>query len=185
MKPVDFFQIIHKYIPINTQSYHNYIIHVTLVAAYAIKIAKRFGLSKDQIQFIIEASMLHDIGICKVVDYKQELGGTLPYICHISEGAKILRLEGLEKHALVAERHTGLGIFKEEIIEKNLPLELKDYVPLTIEEEIISFADMFYKKDTARVWHRQTDEEVRNEISQFGEKHAKLLEEKFKKFNII
>jgi len=184
VKHVDYFNIIQKYIPVNTQTYKSYVIHVTLVTAEAVRIAKNLNLSQEQIDFIIEASMLHDIGICRVEDYKLEFGGDLPYICHVSEGAKILRKEGLEKHALVAERHTGVGIYKEEIIEKKLPLEIKDYVPLTIEEQIISFADMFYKKSEGKVWYKQTDDEVRKEISQYGDNHAKILEEKFKKFKI-
>ncbi len=184
MKQINYFEIIQKYIPVSTSSYRNYIIHVTLVTAEALKIATYFNLTDEQKQFIVEASMLHDIGICKVIDYKEDLGGNLPYICHIIEGAKILRLEGLEKHALVAERHTGVGIFKEEVIEKNLPLEVKDYVPQTIEEEIISFADMFYKKDSHRVWSKQTDDEVRKEIGQYGNRHAEILEKKLKKFKI-
>ncbi len=182
MKQINYFQIIQKYIPVHTESYQQYIIHVILVTVEALKIANNFNLTKEQKQFIVEASMLHDIGICRVDDYKDELGGDLPYICHITEGAKILREEGLYQHALVAERHTGVGIFKEEIIAKNLPLEVKDYVPTTIEEEIISFSDMFYKKSKDKVWYRQTDDEVRKEISQYGERHLAILDERMKKF---
>ncbi len=121
MKPkVDYRLIIDKYIT-NPLTKHIYLIHVTLVTNRSLKIAIGLKLNQRQVQFIEEASMLHDIGIIKVNDKELGCDGELDYLCHGTEGRKILELEGLPKHALVAERHTGVGIPKENIIKENLP----------------------------------------------------------------
>ena len=179
---IDYLKIISKYINPQTTTYHKYIIHSVLVTTDALQIAKNLNLDKESLDFIEEASMLHDIGICKVQEYRKDCGGNLPYICHGVEGAKILRSEGLEKHALVAERHNGVGIFKDEIISKNLPLPPKDYLPISIEEEIIGFADIFYSKSLAKLWDKKSIEEAREEISVFSDQHEKLFDEKVRKF---
>ena len=44
-----------------------------------------------------------------------------------------------ERLALIAERHIGAGITKEEAIELGLPP--KDYLPVTLEEKIVAHAD--------------------------------------------
>ncbi|RMF06325.1 HD domain-containing protein [Candidatus Woesearchaeota archaeon] len=51
------------------------------------------------------------------------------------------RKAALEKYARIAERHLGAGITKEDIEEQNLPLPKKDYLPETLEEKIIAYAD--------------------------------------------
>jgi uncharacterized protein len=47
---------------------------------------------------------------------------------------------------LVCERHTGAGLSKEEIIAQKLPIPHRDMLPVTIEEQIICFADKFFSK---------------------------------------
>lgn len=59
--------------------------------------------------FVEEAAMLHDIGIIYCNAPKIFCNGTHQYIEHGYLGAELLRKEGLPKHALVAERHTGTG----------------------------------------------------------------------------
>jgi uncharacterized protein len=46
----------------------------------------------------------------------------------------------------VCERHTGTGITREQIIKQQLPLPLGDYVPETLEEQLVCYADKFYSK---------------------------------------
>ena len=124
---VNYMRIIHKYIQPYTQVYQLYIIHVTLVTAKALKIARKLKLSKVQQRFIEEACMLHDIGIIKVNSRKIGCHGELPYIQHIVEGKKILEAEGLPAHAKIAENHIGVGgLTKEEIIAKKLLLPQRD-----------------------------------------------------------
>jgi len=72
---------------------------------------------------------LHDIGRSKTHSIE-----------HGVVGAEILRDLGFdERLALIAERHIGAGITKEEAIELGLPP--KDYLPVTLEEKIVAHAD--------------------------------------------
>src|SRR5437762_10894206 len=123
MRKVDYFRIIHKYINPRSFTYRIYIVHVSLVTSKALKIAKHLKLDGDRRRFIEEAAMLHDIGIIHVKAKEIGCRGKLPYICHISEGRKILEAEGLPLHAKIAENHIGVGgLTLEEIINEKLPL---------------------------------------------------------------
>ena len=61
-------------------------------------------------------------------------------------GAELVRREGFPCHALVCERHTGAGISLQRIEEQNLPVPHREMIPLTLEEQIICFADKFFSK---------------------------------------
>ena len=76
--------------------------------------------------------MLHDIGIRWCDAPTIFCYGTEPYIRHGQIGAELLRKEGWERHARVAERHTGTG--------------LPGFEPEYIEEELVCYADKFYSK---------------------------------------
>lgn len=97
-------------------------------------------------QFVEEAAMLHDIGIIHCSAPKIFCMGEHKYIEHGYLGAEMLRAEGLYKHALVAERHTGSGITYEQVLREELPIPEGDYCPQSLEEKIICYADKFYSK---------------------------------------
>ncbi len=62
-------------------------------------------------------------------------------------GGRLIRNEGLgEKYALVAERHTGAGISDEDIKNQSLPLPPGQYMPETLLERLVCYADKFYSK---------------------------------------
>ncbi len=46
----------------------------------------------------------------------------------------------------MAERHTGAGITAEEIEAQGLPLPKGDYMPETLMERLVCYADKFYSK---------------------------------------
>lgn len=96
--------------------------------------------------FLMEAAMLHDIGIRWCHAPSIFCTGTEPYIRHGLIGGELLRFEGFERHARVCERHTGTGITRQQIERQQLPLPLADYVPETIEEQIVCYADKFFSK---------------------------------------
>lgn len=182
MKKVDYFAIIHKHIPPDSACYAVYLPHVTLVTGKALTIARRLGLSRPELQFIEEAGMLHDIGIIKVNFPEAGCAGALPYLMHGPAGREILETEGLPRHAIVCESHIGVGITKAQIIAGNLPLPQRDMLPASIEEEIISYADLFYSKDLKRLWEEKTVEQARAGVAQFGEWYDKRFDEWHKKF---
>lgn len=163
MKPLE---IIQKYYPIDSKAYTILTTHGRLVASKCLTIAKSKPTLQIDIEFVEEAAILHDIGIC--FTNARDLGcyGSNPYICHGYLGAELLRKEGLPSHAFVCERHTGTGITKEEIEKKNLPLPHMDMIPISIEEQLICFADKFYSKtDLSK---ERMLEEVRASLAKFG-----------------
>ncbi len=173
---LDYLSLIQKYIPPTNKLFGLYFIHVTLVTNKALAIGRQLGLSNEQLHFIEEATMLHDIGIVMVNAPEIHCTGELPYICHGVEGRKILEAEGLLQHALICERHTGVGIRKEEIITHNLPLPHRDMVPVSIEEKIICWADLFFSKNPSELWLEKTIEQVRASVAEFGTENIQTFE---------
>ena len=143
---MDIIRIIEKYYEAGTDVYQLLIKHSRDVADKALTIAKSHPEMDLDHAFIEEAAMLHDIGI--IFCHAPEIGchGSFDYVCHGYLGADLLRKEGYPRHALVCERHTGTGISLQTIVEKNLPLPLKDFVPVSLEEQLICFADKFFSK---------------------------------------
>ncbi len=111
--------------------------------------------------------MLHDIGIFKCDAAGIQCFGTEPYICHGRIGAELLRSEGFPRHARVCERHTGAGITKAQIIAQNLPLPQQDFLPETMEEKVICYADKFFSK--THLDREKTIEQAEKSLSKFGE----------------
>ena len=69
-----------------------------------------------------------------------------PIFCHGYLGAELVRKEGFPKHALVCERHTGAGLSLQNIIQQDLPVPHREMTPVSLEEQIICFADKFFFK---------------------------------------
>lgn len=120
-------------------------IHSECVARKALGGLRSKGIDADY-GFVWEAAMLHDIGVVRCDAPGIQCFGTLPYICHGVEGRTMLDAEGLPRHALVCERHTGSGLTVDDIISQNLPLPRRDMTPLSIEEKAICYADKFFSK---------------------------------------
>lgn len=143
--------------------------HSRMVADLALETARRHPELNPDMRFIEQAAMLHDIGIASCDAPGIFCFGTLPYICHGVEGARILAEAGWLRHALVCERHTGSGLTAAEIEEQALPLPPRDMLPVSIEEKIICYADKFYSKNPERLATRKTFEEVLKDMERHGE----------------
>jgi uncharacterized protein len=125
-------ELLRKYSNSNT-SFENVLSHVKAVQKVAVRFASK--IPKVDMYKIKIGSLLHDIGRFSCPPGKDKCK-------HALVGADIVRREGLgESLALIVERHIGAGIRKEDIIEQNLPLPHRDFVPLTKEEKIIAHAD--------------------------------------------
>lgn len=166
---VDYLALIDKYYADSPELRHILLTHSRQVADRALEIVARHqewvesGVVDPQ--FVEEAAMLHDIGIIYCNAPKIYCMGSHHYIEHGYLGAELLRREGLPKHALVAERHTGTGITLEQIICQELPIPPEqNYCPESIEEKVICYADKFYSKShlgeevalskiKANIWH--------------------------------
>ncbi len=174
--PIDYFAVIHRVIPPDSRLYRVYVPHVSCVTQKALGIAERLALTADQKRFIEEAAMLHDIGVVRVDAPGIGCEGDLPYPAHIVEGGKILRKLGLSWHARVAERHIGVGIEAHEIELQGLPIPARDFVSETLEEQIISWADLFFGKHPDALWRERSIAEVRSKVAKYGERHVKTFD---------
>ncbi len=178
MKPKS---IIKKYYKEDSKLYKLLIKHSKQVRDKALKIVdKHPELGADR-KFVKEASMLHDIGIFKTNAPKIHCKGTHRYIEHGYLGAEILRQEGYPIHALVCERHTGVGITLERIIKKKLPIPHRDMRPVSIEEQIICYADKFFSKSKPNEKHSK--KRIIEKLSKFGNEQVNTFLEWDKKFS--
>ena len=143
---MDYQAIIDKYYPADNELRRVLLQHSRQVADRCLKIVRQHRELPVDVQFLEEAAMLHDIGIFRCHAPSIYCEGTEPYIKHGSIGAELLRQEGYPRHARVAERHTGTGLTREEIVRQQLPLPHEDFVPETLEEQIVCYADKFYSK---------------------------------------
>lgn len=163
-------KIIEKYYPKDTDIYFILKIHSEQVRDKALQIAEKHPELKLDKQFLSEASLLHDIGIFMCDAPRIHCKGTHRYIEHGFLGAELLRSEGLPRHARVCERHTGTGLTKQMIIENNLPLPIADFIPQTLEEQVICYADKYFSKTKLNQTH--TIEQIRKDLARYGESHV-------------
>jgi len=165
MIPID---IINKYYQPGTKGWHILTEHSKAVRDFALDIVSRHPELNADAQFVSDAAMLHDIGI--FYTNAPDLGcyGDKPYICHGYLGRELLEKEGLPQHALVSERHTGAGLTQEEIIAQNLPVPHRDMLPVTVEEQIICFADKFFNK-SKELTKPQMIEKIRRKLLKHGQ----------------
>jgi uncharacterized protein len=107
------------------------IMHSQSVYDIAMKIVKKIedaGIMVDK-DVVAMGALLHDIG-------RSRTHG----IQHAIEGAKIAQQQGFPPAVVsIIEHHIGAGICKEEAQVLGLPI--KDYIPKTLEEEIVAHAD--------------------------------------------
>ncbi len=172
MIPAD---IIKKYYQEGSELYDILLTHSFSVADKALFISQAHPeLNLDQ-GFIYEASMLHDIGIYRTDAPDIQCFGEYPYICHGYLGSDLLKAEGLPFHALVCERHTGTGLKLEEIEKNNLPLPHRDMIPVSMEEQLICFADKFFSK--TKPGKEKSIEKIRKGLSRYGDESVRQFDD--------
>lgn len=143
--------------------------HSRNVARKALQIARQSpDAARLDLVFIEEAALLHDIGVCRTDAPKLHCYGSEPYIRHGILGRAILEAEGLPRHALVSERHIGVGLTVADIEHQQLPLPRRDMVPTSAEERIIAAADLFYSKNINALSVEKSIERIRSGLAGFG-----------------
>ncbi len=167
--------LIDKYYPEDNELRHILINHSQSVARKALQIVSSHPNLHLDTQFIEEAAMLHDIGIFLTDAPGIHCFGSKPYICHGRLGAELLRKEGYERHARVCERHTGAGITCEEIIRQGLPLPHQDFLPETLEEKLICYADKFFSK--THLDKEKSIEKAKKSLAKFGKDGVERFQE--------
>ncbi|MDR0892638.1 MAG: HDIG domain-containing protein [Mediterranea sp.] len=164
MNPIE---LINKYYPDQTERRRILLVHSQSVTKKALQIVDAHPELKADREFVREAAMLHDIGIFLTDAPGIDCHGEAPYIAHGYLGADLLRQEGYPRHALVCERHTGAGITLQDIIDQQLPIPHREMLPLSIEEQIVCFADKFFSKN--HLDEEKTVEKARKSILKFGD----------------
>ncbi len=164
---MDYNLLIDKYYPEDNELRHILITHSQSVARKALQIVSFHPELHLDARFVEEAAMLHDIGIFLTDAPGICCYGSQPYICHGRLGAELLRQEGFEHHARVCERHTGAGITCRQIVEQNLPLPHQDFLPETMEEKVVCYADKFYSK--THLDREKSIEKAEKSLAKFGE----------------
>jgi uncharacterized protein len=104
--------------------------HSLTVERVATDLATRMRANGHEVDLntVSTGALLHDIG-------RSRTHG----ISHGVEGAKILAQLGLEGFTRFAECHLGSGIPADEAKELGLPA--RDFIPNTIEEKVVAYAD--------------------------------------------
>lgn len=180
MKPLD---IINEFYESGTDLYTMLLVHSEKVIRKALEVADRMDRLQPDRQFIKEAAMLHDIGIYRTDAPHLCCYGSEPYLRHGVLGREILEAKGLPRHALVCERHVGVGITADDIRKNSLPLPARNMIPETIEERIIAYADKFYSKDCRTVVETHDVEWIVNGLKKHGEEKAATFREWVREFD--
>jgi uncharacterized protein len=155
--------------------------HSHLVSRLATMIAKELTKTTPvDSSFVEEAALLHDIGMLYTDTPALGCYGKEPYIAHGILGAELLRKEGLSRHALICERHIGVGLSKKDIQAQGLSLPLRDMCPQTVEEEIVAYADLFYSKTKKG---KRTVDMARGALARHGAYKVAIFDEWHKRFN--
>jgi uncharacterized protein len=102
--------------------------HCLAVSAKVLSFARRAAVALDR-ELVRQGGLFHDIGRSRTHGIEHAVAGVVI--------AK--RLGFSDKLVLIVERHIGAGITAAEAVRLGLPK--KDYLPLTAEEKIVSYAD--------------------------------------------
>ena len=159
--------LLQKYYCVASSGYRILLTHSHQVARKCMEILLRHPELDVDTSFVFQAAYLHDIGVFMCNAPAIGCNGSHRYIEHGYLGADLLREEGLLRHALVAERHTGVGISEMQIVTENLPIPRdRTYQPVILEEKIVSYADKFYSK--THLEQELTQEKIHKNFAKFG-----------------
>jgi uncharacterized protein len=152
----------------NSKAHKILLSHSEKVAHKALAAAGQVPGLEPDLEFIRQAALLHDIGILLTTAPQLGCYGYHPYVCHGVLGRALLEAEGLKRHALVCERHVGVGITRKDIRLQRLPLPVRDMRPVSIEEQIICYADKFFSKNGAAAHKEKTVSEILQKLASYG-----------------
>lgn len=169
---MDCFQVIEYFYPDDDKFRQLLIKHSMSVAQKAVSLAANVPELVLDMQLVENGAMLHDIGIGRCYAPAIFCLGDADYIAHGTIGAEMLREYGqihqldMEKYARVAENHTGSGITAVEVAAQKLPIPVRDYLPVSNEEKLITLADKFFSKSGDM--QEKTLSQIRKSLAKFG-----------------
>jgi uncharacterized protein len=174
---MDIKAIFDKYYHLNSKTYIFLEAHSRAVADKALRAAEKVRHLNPDVQFIEEAALLHDIGIFMVNAPKIGCIGPNDYIAHGYLGRELMDKEGYPRHALVCERHVGVGLTVADIEKYKLPIPKREMIPLTLEEKIVCWADKFFSKFPTKLNEEKPLDKVRKMVANYGDEQLKRFDE--------
>jgi uncharacterized protein len=142
--------------------------HGQQVVHKALRAAERVRHPLPDLEFIASAGMLHDIGIVRTDSRSLGCLGRYPYIMHGVLGRALLEATGFPRHAMVCERHIGVGISADDVRRQHLPLPPRDMLPVSIEEQLICYADKFFSKNAASPSGAKSIDQILQSLLPYG-----------------
>jgi uncharacterized protein len=180
---MDPIEIIQRYYDSGSKAYRILVAHGEQVAAKALKASEAVTHLRPDTDLIRRGALLHDIGMLKTNVPDLGCRGDAPYIRHGVIGRQMLEDIGLTAEALICERHVGAGISADEICSKRLPLPKRDMLPITIEEQIICYADKFFSKNSDSARSAKNSRIILEELAQHGNGQVSRFEVWLKMFD--
>ena len=144
MDPVE---IIGRHYAPASKSHRILLEHGRLVAEKALTAAARVPHLAPDLAFVESAALLHDIGIFLTDSPSPRLPRPRALYPPRHPRPRDPGCARLPRHGLVCERHVGVGLSAEDIRRSGLPLPERDMRPVTVEEQIICYADKFFSKN--------------------------------------
>ena len=143
--------------------------HSLIIKNISLQIAdsmeKKYGIKTDK-KLIEIGALIHDIGFYQYFDDNYKI--KKDYVNHGKTGYEILINEGISrKRARFALTHVGVGIGKD--------------IPITLEEEIVCYADNFHSKGHPGF---NTFEDSLEEMNKFGSENGIIFKRFRDKFGI-
>ena len=176
--------LLEEFYPPGTLTHRVLLRHSRAVADLALATAGELHRQGETVNlaFVEEAALLHDIGILHTDAPALGCHGPLPYLAHGIKGRDMLDTAGHPRHGLVCERHIGIGLSAAEILAQNLPLPARDMLPLSLEEQIVTYADLFFSKSPAEADRRRSPEQVRATLERFGAEKVPVFDRWHQRF---
>lgn len=137
--------------------------HCEIVCAIAERLADGQGAD---LALVRAGCLLHDIGV-----YRLYSGGVLDharYIRHGVLGHNLLAEAGFaETLRRFCSCHVGVGFTRDDVRRRNLPIPEADYLPETVEERLVMYADKFHTKSSPPAF--VTADAYAAKVGRFGE----------------
>lgn len=174
--------VINKYYPTDTPLRRLLLHHSWQVTDLALRCANAHPELDLNKSLVLSGGLLHDVGIFLCHAPKIHCTGKSHYLLHGFLGARLMRDEGLEAIARICERHTGAGLRKDALLPLGLQMLPHDFLPETLEEQLICYADKFYSK--SRPDNALTYEQALHALLRFGEDGAQRFRQWHKMFAV-
>lgn len=170
---------LHKKYAASSESLELVFTHSQIIHEIALELIDTNKLQVD-VHLIRTGALLHDIGTYTLIQENHRFHKD-KYIQHGLIGAILLKEEGFDERICdMVKNHIGVGVTKKEIEQRNLPLPAQDYIPQTIEERLIAYADNFHSK----VPQFNSYDWVCQKLGEYGKQKVTELEEYKKEFGL-